>query len=296
MMKSKDMRILAVILALGLIAAVAVSLVTCIVRKPAITQQEFPYSVTYQLDGETHTLEGIYHCRFAYTGHGSEPLVRYYEGTYLTNPDEVHPGSHTIAEKDGLELCIVTVFFDRYLMGDTKGEPDANFRYDPYLAVLDRDSIEYVDEQMLGQFDAELISWELPEPVENSFVFAGFSHLHDDSMFATVAVGILVILASMIFVKKDPSIAYKALDKVSTVVNFIMVLAVLPIITAAIWFAQILDSGVDFLFCLTLCMPAVMAFSVAVSIALRRNGFRKSGFFVQFVGPVLMELLLLLGR
>ena len=115
-------------------------------------------------------------------------------------------------------------------------------------------------------------------------------------MFATVAVGILVILACMIFVKKDPAVAYKALDKLSVVVNLIMVLAVLPFITAAIWFAQILESGVDFLFCLTLCMPAVMAFSVAASIALRRNGYAKTGFFVQFVGPVLMELLLLLGR
>lgn len=37
-MKSKGMRSLAVILALGLIAAIAVSLVTCILREPAITE------------------------------------------------------------------------------------------------------------------------------------------------------------------------------------------------------------------------------------------------------------------
>ena len=52
-MKSKGLRILSLILALGLIASVAVSLLTCVVREPAITEHDFPYSVTYQLNGET---------------------------------------------------------------------------------------------------------------------------------------------------------------------------------------------------------------------------------------------------
>jgi ABC-type transport system involved in cytochrome c biogenesis permease component len=36
-----------------------------------------------------------------------------------------------------------------------------------------------------------------------------------------------------------------------------------------------------------LCIPALTAFSIAVSIALRRKGFTVSGLLVQFAFPVL---------
>ena len=291
----KGLRILSLILALGLIAAVAVSLFTCVVREPAITEHDFPYSVTYQLNGEIHTLEGVYRCRFTSTGEGSEPLFRYYAGSYLTNNPEYQSGSHTIAEKDGLELCVVTVLFDRFLMGDTEGEPDGDFLYDPYLAVRDREGMEYVDEDMLGRFDAELIRWEMPEPVENEFVFVGFSHLHDDSMFAMLVVGILVIVATMIFVKRNPEVTYKLLDKFAIAANFVLVLAVIPVLTGAIWISQIAVKDEEFFFQVALCIPAIVAFTVSASIALRRNGFRKSGFFIQFAGLVLLRVILFFG-
>jgi hypothetical protein len=36
-----------------------------------------------------------------------------------------------------------------------------------------------------------------------------------------------------------------------------------------------------------MCLPAVTAFTVAASVALRRKGFRKVGFFIQLAGPVI---------
>ena len=36
-----------------------------------------------------------------------------------------------------------------------------------------------------------------------------------------------------------------------------------------------------------MCIPAITAFTVAASVALRRKGFRKTGFFIQFAGPVI---------
>ena len=47
----------------------------------------------------------------------------------------------------------------------------------PYLSVFDAEQIEYMDEETVGQFDAELVSWELPQPIKNSFVFSGFADL-----------------------------------------------------------------------------------------------------------------------
>jgi hypothetical protein len=43
----------------------------------------------------------------------------------------------------------------------------------------------------------------------------------------------------------------------------------------------------DILYQIFLCIPALTAFAVASSIALRRSGFTRTGFLVQFVGLVI---------
>ena len=289
-MKNKSLKILALILAVGLAAAVVACMLTGMVKAPTITEHDFQYSVTYKLDGETKTLNGVYRCNFADTGKGSAPLYRYYEGTYLTKTSEYHPAAYTIAEKDGLELCIVTIFSDRYLMNDADGE---TIIYEPYLAVMDREGMEYTEEEYLGKFDAELVSWQLPEPVVNSFVFVGFSHLYDGSMVAMLIVGLLVILACMIVMKRDKTVPYKGLDKVSVVLNVILAVVAIPFLTVVIWLSQVAMSTTAWNFQVMLCVPAITAFSIAASLSLRRKGFTKAGFFIQFVGPVLFGLLVL---
>ena len=289
-MKNSSLKIPVILIAVGLVLAVLASLLTSIVKKPAITEQDFPYSVTYRLNGETKTFEGVYNCRLTSLGQGTDPLARYYEGTYLTVSSENHPAAYTIAEKDDLELCIVTIFSNAYLMG----EPEAGFPYDPYLAVMDPDGMEYTEEEYLSLFDAELISWQMTEPVVNSFQFAGFSYLHEDSMIAMLIVGVLVLFSSMIFVKRDKTIPYKALDKVSIFFNILIAVAFIPFVALTAWLSQIFMAGSEWTYQLELCIPAITAFSVAASLSLRRKGFRKPGFFIQFVGPVLFALLLIL--
>ena len=292
-MKNKNLKIPTILIAIGLLAAIVACILTCMVREPAITEHDFHYSVTYRLDGETKILEGVYNCRFDSVGQGTDPLRRYYTGTYLTQTSEYHPAAYTIAEKDGLELCIITVFMDRYLMGDASGDPVNALIHEPYLAVMDRDGVEYIEEAYLGKFDAELVSWELPAPVDNTFVFAGFSNLHDGSMIAMLIVGVLVIVACMIFVKRDKTVPYKALDKISAVFNVLMTVAVIPFVTIVTIFSQIVMSGSEWYYQLMLCIPAVSAFTVAASLSLRRKGRSKAGFFVQFAGPALFAMLML---
>ena len=289
-MKNKSLKTLTLIMAIGLAVCIVVSLLTCITREPVITEQDFPYSVTYRLNGETLTHEGVYRSRFVSV---TKPLARYYEGTYLVLSSEYHPAAYTIAEQDNLELCILSHFSNKYLMGDTRGEPESTFLYDPYLVVMDQDGMEYDDHDTLGKFDAELISWEHPEPVENSFRFAGFSYLYDISMFAMLAVGFLVILACMIFVKRDKRIPYKVLDKISVFLNFVVALVGIPFATVIILFVQIVVSTDDLGYQMYLCMPAFSAFTVAASLALRRRGFTKAGFFIQLIGVAPFFLLML---
>ena len=293
-MKNKSLRIPSIILAVGILAALAVCLLSCIVRTPAITEQEFPYAVTYTLDGETKTLEGVYECRFVRNGGGTDPLERYYEGEYLTNPTELPSSCHAIAQQGDLTLCVVIRLTDYYLMGDVADTKYSSELAIPYLAVFDAEQIEYMDEATVGQFDAGLVSWELPQPIKNSFVFSGFCGLNDVSMFAMLAVGLLVILAVLIFVRRDKTVAHTALDTAAVVLNFVIALATIPFLTLVVWLMQIYASGDEIIYLIDLCVPALTAFTVAASIALRRKGRSKTGFFIQFAGPVLFVLMLLL--
>ena len=291
-MKQKSLRTTAVILAVGFLLAIAACLLTGIVKVPVITEHDFSFAVTYRLDGETKTLDGVYRCCFQSTGTGDEPQERYYSGKHLSNPSEEHPAEYTIAQKDDLELCIVTYFSDPCLMGDADGR---TFCFEPYLAVFDRDRVEYTDEETLSRFDAEITDWVSPEPIANSFRFVGFSKLHDMSMFAMLAVGILTMLACIILVKRDKNVPYNALDKVSIVLNILICLAAIPFMTFTIVLMQIVVSVDDPAYQIALCVPAITAFTLAASVALRRVRFAKTGFFLQFVGPVLFVLTLFLS-
>ena len=89
-MKNKSLRIPSIILAVGLVMAIVASLLTGIIKAPVITDHDFPFTVTYRLDGEAKTLDGVYRCYFQGNGSGDEPQERYYGGEHLTNPSEEH--------------------------------------------------------------------------------------------------------------------------------------------------------------------------------------------------------------
>lgn len=281
-----------IILAVGVIMCVVACLLTGILKTPTITQHDFHYSATYQLNGETKTLEGIYRCEFVSTGKGIDPQGRYYKGYYPEAPDQSWPDSHILARKGDQTLELVFIFSDAFLMGDGyPGDTYSDVMPEPYLAVYTSEGYEYSDEESLAQFDAQLLSWEMPEAIENDFVFAGFSILHSGSMLAMLLVGILTILACAIAVKKEQDLSYSSLDKLSVVLNFLVGLVALPFITLVVSLMPIYVSGEELIYQIDLCVPALTAFAIAASIALRRKGFAKTGLCIQFAGPVLFILL-----
>ena len=287
-LKSKNLPIL--IIAIGLVLTVVAYLFTAIVMKPTVTEADFDYSVTYKLNGETVTIEDVYTCRFIGNGRDGNPRGRYYEGYFLKSEESYYSGDSAIDEKDGLELRIVTIFIPAYLMGDG----DEFHSNEIYLAAYDDMGVEYTDSETLGKFDAEIISYELPECIENSFVFSGFSSLHALSMVVMYGVGILVLVACMIFVKRDEDVKYNVLDKISIAFNFLIGIFVIPFIILVVWLSQIFMSSDSFIYQLNLCVPVIGMFAIAASLCLRRKGFAKSGFFVQFACPALFALSLIL--
>ena len=293
-MKMKSLRIPALILAIGLMLSLVVCLFTNVVMTPTISEHEFKYSVTYQLNGETKTLEGVYKCRYDGYSKGEDPRGRYYTGEYIVDGQTTLSHTYTIAEKDGAELYVVTVFNDYYLMGDKKNMDYEPFLEEPYLEAVDKEGYPYDETNMPSEFTAEIISWEYPEPIENKFTFDGFALMHAGSMVAMLVVGLLTVLACIIFVRKDKSLDYNVFDIFSIVLNFAICILAIPFITITSAFFQLTISTDGVFYQVYMCIPALTAFTVAASIALRRKGFRKTGFFIQLAGPVIYIVPLIL--
>lgn len=291
-MKNKTLTLPAIIIAIGLVVALVGYLLTSMQFKPAVTEQDFDYSVTYKIDGETKTFNGVYTCRFTgFGGAGVDPLYRYYDGAYTVDGESMESRSYAIAKKDGCVLEIITLFDDNYLMGDNQEEYDL---VDPCLEATDAEGYQYGEEELPAEFDAEIISWEYPEPIENTFVFAGFSGLYVTNTGVMILIGILTLILCMIFVRKGDGVEYRALDKIGIALNFVTMLFVLPIIYIASVFVQAYPTGPDWLYQAYLCIPQIIPFSIAASLSLRRNGFRKIGFFIQFLAPALEVIITVL--
>ena len=294
-MKSKGLKIPAIIIAIGIIVAIAVGLLVSMQKMPTVTKQDFDFSITYKLDGETKTLDGVYSCRFTgFGGNGVDPLCRYYEGTYKVEGEDDGDRCFTIAEKDGYELYIVALLNDAYLMGDVENDSYNSYNEEPTLEAEDKDGYQYDETELPAVFDAEIVSFEYPKPIKNTFCFAGFSGLYATNTGVMTLVGILTLILCIIFVRKGDGIEYLALDKISIALNFAAILFVLPVIYIASIFIQAYPTGPDWLYQAYLCIPQIIPFSIAASLSLRRKGFRKSGFCIQFLAPAIETIIIIL--
>ena len=293
-MKSKLLKIPAIIIAIGFILMVAAYFLTSIREMPTKTEHDFAYSVTYKVDGETKTLEGIYTCRFTgFGGNGIDPLIRYYDGEYKVDGITTLSRRYTIAEKDGYKLDIITLFDDYYLMGDFESDSDYELEK-PYFEAMDAQGNQYGEDELPISFNAEIVSWKYPEPIENTFVFAGFSGIYTVSMGAMLLVGLLTLILCVILVKKGDGVVYSALDIIGIILNFAVTFLVLPIISFAVCLIQAYKTGPDWIYQVYLCIPQIISLSLAASVSLRSKGFIRSGFFIQFLGGVIIFVISIL--
>ena len=285
-MKNKSLKLPIIIIAIGIIVAIVASLLLSMQKTPTVTNQDFDFSITYKLDGETKTINGVYSSRFTgFGGNGIDPLCRYYDGTYKVEGEDDGDRCFTIAEKDGYRLYIVALLNDYYLMGDEENESYNSNAKAPTLEAEDKDGYQYDETELPDIFDAEIVSFEYPEPIENSFEFTGFAGLYAVSTGAMTLVAVLTLILCMILVKKGDGVEYSVLDKIGMALNFAAILFVLPITYIAAVFVQAYPVGPDWIYQAYLCIPPIIPFSVAASLSLRRKGFRKLGFFIQFLAP-----------
>ncbi len=294
-MKTKSMKLPVFIIVIGIIVAILASLFVCVAKVPTITEHDFSYSATYKLNGETKTVEGVYRCRFTNTSGDYDPTERYYEGTYVSENSAKGASEHVIATKDNLDLAIVFIFTADFLMGDGEfGETYENTISEPYVAVFDNvEGYEYTEPEMLEKFDVELVSWELPQPVENSFVFSHIAHFSYTVVYPALGAAILALLAIIIFVKKQEQSERTVIDTVSIVLNFVIAATLLPFVTIIAVLIDVNGGGTEIYRQILYFIPAFITFCLAASVALRRRGHAVKSLVAELIGPVAFGILLI---
>ena len=290
-MKKQIPRAAWIIFALHLTATALLLIFGYGVQKPAVQKQEFPFSITYTYQGEQKTISKVFvaeHTAFAkYLG--DRPLAWF---GYIQDQDMLAPDFIRIAEDDSYVLSINLNLEPGWLMGDS--DYAGSICAPSGLAIRLADGHRITEPEELEALGFRLEGWEYPQPIENRFSFGGFS-LSSEAVLYTSAIAITALLLSLIFVEKDPEQMSRKLNKIGVAMNLLIAVFAFPFILIVSTVSEILgDTSV--LQQLLYLAPALTVTCVSASVVLRRRGYSLPGFGIQFIGPVLFALVVLIGQ
>ena len=104
----------------------------------------------------------------------------------------------------------------------------------------------------------------------------------------------IYLVLCLVFVHKDQEYQYSKLDIVSIVLNFITGIFVVPALTIICMLFGIVESHIELINQITYSILPIAVLGLAQSVVLRRKGYSKSSFFIQFSGIFLFIVILLL--
>lgn len=285
-MKNKKLVLPSIIIIVAILAIVAYTLIGNIAKKPVITEGEFPFSITYELDGETITIDDVYKVRYERNDGYADTKTRVYVGK-IGNREEGDT-SYTIKDYGQMKgyLCLYTYFHPEYMMGDS--QEYSYFDEDPFAPEIyyyDAEGQSYGDEETLAAHKVKLVSFEYPEPIENSFVFSHISYSSGEVVLPALGIALLAMLAILIFVKKEADLKYSILDKITFLLNVLVFIFLVPFLAFVGMFIDINGGGPDLLRQILYYFSAFTVLAIAASVALRRKGYSKSSLIATLVGP-----------
>ena len=116
-MKNKKLFVHVIILAVAILAIAAYSVISGIAKKPAVTEGAFPFSITYQLDGQTVTINEVYKARYVRNGGYADTKSRVYVGE-ISDMGEDNT-VYTLKKSANTRVELWPHFYPDYLMGDS---------------------------------------------------------------------------------------------------------------------------------------------------------------------------------
>lgn len=290
-MKNKKLLLPAIILAVAILAIVVYSVVSSIAFKPTVTEGEFPFSITYELDGEKVTINDVYKTHYVRNDGYADTKGRVYVGGVVGLGEE--NTIYTLKSDQNTRVELWTHFYADYLMGDPDGDYFDDEPFEPRIYYYDANETEYHDEETLAAQGVKLISFEYPTPIENAFVFSHLSYFSGAVVLPTLLIALLALLVTIIFVRKEKELKYKAIDIVSIVFNFIIGIAHMGFVTILALLIDIEGGGPELYFQLLYFIPALSVLCIAASVALRRKGHSVKSLIAEFIGPAVFVVYLI---
>ena len=295
-MKTNKLTLPIIILAVAVASMAIFGIATNIARKPKIAEHEFPFSITYELKGKTETFEGVY--AVSYTGNGgyTKETTRQYEGKFVTNREDANTSMILSLENEGKDgtIYLHTHLHADYLMGDPAYDYFTDYAYAPMIVYTDPDYVDHEDAETVLKHGAKLISWEYPEPIENTFVFSHIAPISSDVVLPFVVIAALALLAMIVLVKKEQELPKSKINLVSVILNVVIAVAAVPYSAAVGYLSDINGSTGELIHQLLYVLPAMMVLGLAASVALRRKGYGKGSLIVQLVAPGVEAIILAL--
>ena len=290
-MRNKKLFLPAIILAVAVLAIAAYSLISSIAKKPTITEGEFPFSITYELNGETVTINDVYKARYVAKDGHADTKARVYVGEI----GDMGEGNtvYTLKTDANARIELWTYFHPEYLMGDPAYDYFDDAAFEPIIYYFDSEEIEYHDEETLTAQGIKLIGFEYPEPIENTFVFSHIAYLNSAVVIPALLIALLALLAILIFVRKEKELKYKAIDMISIVLNFFVGFVYLGFVAVLALLIDIEGGGPELYYQLLYFIPAFSALCIAASVALRRKGYGVKSLIAELIGPAVFAVYLL---
>ena len=290
-MKSKKISLSALILIVAVLVAVLYSAVSSIAKKPTITEGEFPFSITYELDGETITINDVYEACYVSNGGYADSKYRVYVGG-IRNLGEGNT-VYTLKKDGNTRVELWTKFYPDYLMGDTEYDYFDDEAFEPHIYYYDSNEQEYSDEETLLAQGVKLIGFEYPTPIENSFVFSHLSYFSHTIVLPVLLIALLALVAIMIFVRKEKERKYKAVDIISIILIFIVSFIFIPIVLLFALLIDIEGGGPELYYQVLYFLPSFSVLCIAASVALRRKGYGVKSLITGLMGPMAFAVYLI---
>lgn len=292
-MKNKKLFLPAVILSVAIVATVVYSVISSIAFKPTVTEGEFPFSITYELDGERVTIEDVYKVHYVRNDGYADTKSRVYAGELKSSGED--DTLYTLKKDENTRVELWTHFYADYLMGDSEYDYFDDEAFEPRIYYYDAEEIEYQDEETLAAQGVKLISFEYPTPIKNSLTFSHFVFPESEVLFPSIIIAFLAWIATLIFVKKDKEYIRKPINIITIVFNFIIGLVVLPFFTIIAGLLSALGDIGNIMNLLQYLLPALTLLGITASIGLRRKLYGKSALIVQFISPAIFAVIVIIS-
>ena len=277
-----------------LVSAVVITMVSVIIAgislKPVVTESEFPFSITYELDGETVTINDVYKVHY---DDDEAYKYRVYDGKIQGKEED--NSYYVLKKEENGRIELWTHFYADYLMGDPEYDYFDEEPFEPRIYYYDVQETESHDQETLAEHGVKLISFEYPEPIKNSLRFSHIVMPEGEIVLPSIIIALLALIATLIFVKRDNNYVRKPINVITIVFHFIIGFIAFPFFAIFAGLLSALGDVGDVMNLITYLLPALTILCITASIGLRRKLYGKSALVVQFISPAVFMIIIIIS-